>query len=78
MAVPSRWLWLAAAVLVSAPAAAPQASSREIVLQLGKRTISLRDQGKVISSWPVAIGSPATPTPLGRFVVLNKVINPRY
>jgi len=70
---------LATLPLVSAPLwAAPQPSSREIVLQLGRRTISLRDNGKLISSWPVAIGSPGTPTPLGRFVVQNKVINPKY
>jgi len=30
-------------------------SSRKIVLQLDKRTISLREDGKVLGSWPVAI-----------------------
>ncbi len=62
----------------AAPAPAPQASTREIVLQLSKRTISLRENGKVISSWPVAIGDPSTPTPVGRFTVQNKVVNPKY
>lgn len=56
----------------------PQAATREIVLQLGRRTISLRENGKVIGSWPVAIGDPRTPTPLGRFTVQNKVVNPQY
>ena len=82
VALPLATLPLATAPLWAAPGAAsqpaPQPSSREIVLQLGRRTISLRDNGKLISSWPVAIGSPGTPTPLGRFVVQNKVINPRY
>ena len=59
-------------------ASATQASTREIVLQLSKRTISLRENGKVISSWPVAIGNPSTPTPVGRFTVQNKVVNPKY
>lgn len=66
------------AVPDSRPAPAPQGSAREIVLQLSKRTISLRENGKVISSWPVAIGDPRTPTPVGRFTVQNKVINPQY
>lgn len=61
---------------VQAPAA--QGNTREILLQLGKRTISLRDNGKVIGSWPVAIGDPSTPTPVGRFTVQNKVVNPKY
>lgn len=67
----------------TAPAAQPPAtaaltSTREILLELRKRTISLVDNGKVIGSWPVAIGDPATPTPTGRFAVRNKVVNPQY
>jgi len=60
------------------PAVAVQTNTREIVLQLGKRTISLRENGKVLGSWPVAIGDPSTPTPLGTFAVKNKVVNPKY
>ena len=64
---------------VPAPAtSAAQGNTREILLQLGKRTISLRENGKVIGSWPVAIGDPSTPTPLGRFTLQNKVVNPKY
>lgn len=54
------------------------ASTRQIVLELGKRTISLLEGGKVLGSWPVAIGDPSTPTPTGSFSVRNKVINPQY
>ena len=52
--------------------------TKQIVLELGKRTISLVDNGRVVSSWPVAIGDPTTPTPVGTFSVRNKVINPQY
>jgi lipoprotein-anchoring transpeptidase ErfK/SrfK len=48
------------------------------VLELGKRTISLVDAGKVLGRWPVAIGDPSTPTPTGRFNIRNKVVNPQY
>jgi lipoprotein-anchoring transpeptidase ErfK/SrfK len=54
------------------------ASTRQIVLELGRRTISLLEGDKVLGSWPVAIGDPATPTPTGTFSVRNKVINPQY
>jgi lipoprotein-anchoring transpeptidase ErfK/SrfK len=60
------------------PATATVTSTREIVLELGKRTISLRDNGKVLGSWPVAIGDSENPTPTGRFKVRNKVVNPQY
>ncbi len=68
----------AAPVVPAAPATAAQTSTREIVLQLSKRTISLRENGKVLGSWPVAIGDPRTPTPVGQFTVQNKVVNPKY
>lgn len=78
---------------LSAPAASPApgtppqktgapttslASTRQVVLELGRRTISLLEGGKVLGSWPVAIGDPATPTPTGSFSVRNKVVNPQY
>jgi lipoprotein-anchoring transpeptidase ErfK/SrfK len=53
-------------------------SNRQILLELGRRTISLMEDGKVLGSWPVAIGDPATPTPTGTFAVRNKVVNPQY
>jgi lipoprotein-anchoring transpeptidase ErfK/SrfK len=63
----------------AAPAStAAVTSTREIVLELGKRQISLRDNGRVLHTWPVAIGDPSTPTPTGRFTVENKVVNPMY
>jgi lipoprotein-anchoring transpeptidase ErfK/SrfK len=67
--------------LPAAPAATATAaitSNREIVLELGKRTISLIEGGKVLGKWPVAIGDPGTPTPTGRYSIRNKVVNPQY
>jgi lipoprotein-anchoring transpeptidase ErfK/SrfK len=60
------------------PSTAALKSTREIVLELGKRTISLMENGQVLGSWPVAVGDPATPTPTGRFAIRNKVVNPQY
>jgi lipoprotein-anchoring transpeptidase ErfK/SrfK len=59
-------------------AAATATSNRKIVLELGKRTISLWEGSKVLGKWPVAIGDSATPTPKGLFSIRNKVINPQY
>lgn len=51
---------------------------REILLELGKRQISLIEGSQVIGRWPVAIGDPSTPTPVGRFTIENMVVNPVY
>jgi lipoprotein-anchoring transpeptidase ErfK/SrfK len=61
-----------------APATAAVTSNRQILLELGRRTISLVEDGKILGSWPVAIGDSVTPTPTGTFAVRNKVINPQY
>lgn len=53
-------------------------STRRVLLELGRRTISLYEGDKKLGSWPVAIGDPATPTPTGSFKIRNKVINPQY
>lgn len=72
----------AATAPVTAPSALPPAtaaaSNRRIVLELGKRTISLLEGNQVVGSWPVAVGDPATPTPTGTYAILNKVVNPQY
>jgi lipoprotein-anchoring transpeptidase ErfK/SrfK len=64
--------------LPAPPATAAVTSTRQIVLELGKRQISLLEGEKLLGRWPVAIGDPRTPTPVGRFKVENKVINPQY
>jgi lipoprotein-anchoring transpeptidase ErfK/SrfK len=63
---------------MAVPATAAITSNRQILLELGKRQISLVENGKVMGSWPVAIGDPSTPTPTGSFKVTNKVVNPQY
>ena len=68
----------AASPAVQPPATAALTSNREILLELGKRTISLVENGRVLGSWPVAVGEPPTPTPPGRVAVRNKVVNPQY
>jgi lipoprotein-anchoring transpeptidase ErfK/SrfK len=62
----------------ASPSTAAITGTRQILLELGKRQISLLENGKPIRSWPVAIGDPGTPTPTGRFTVENKVVNPQY
>ncbi len=67
----------ASTALVAPPPPEPPVV-REILLELGKRQISLIEGSQVIGRWPVAIGDPSTPTPVGRYTIENMVVNPVY
>ena len=49
-----------------------------VVLDLGRRQISVQRQGQTLGPWPVAIGDPKTPTPSGLFKVEDMMMNPQY
>ena len=55
----------------------PARESR-IVLYLSKLQISLVRGEQQLETWPVAIGDPKTPTPVGEFAILNKKVNLMY
>ena len=46
-----------------------------ITVHLGQRTMELFEDNRLVGSWPVAIGAPATPTPVGRTFVLGQIID---
>ena len=45
---------------------------KEIVIDVGDRTLELRDAGRVVLRTRVAVGAPGMETPLGRFYVVAK------
>ena len=71
---------LASSLLVAAPAwsrsqptqlsmAVSSPVEGRVVLDLGRRQLSVVRQGQTLGPWPVAIGDPSTPTPSGVFKV---------
>ncbi|HHY45825.1 MAG TPA: L,D-transpeptidase family protein [Firmicutes bacterium] len=52
------------------------ADRRTIVISIGERALGLYEGHRLIRKYPVAIGKPDTPTPVGKFRVLEKVLNP--
>jgi hypothetical protein len=44
-----------------------------VTASLSRREVVVRRDGRVVSRFPVAIGSPSTPTPTGRFAVTDKL-----
>jgi lipoprotein-anchoring transpeptidase ErfK/SrfK len=45
-----------------------------VVASLSRREVVVRRAGRVVLRFPVAIGSPSTPTPTGRFAVTDKLL----
>jgi lipoprotein-anchoring transpeptidase ErfK/SrfK len=45
-----------------------------VVASLGRREVVVRRSGRVMQRFRVAIGSPSTPTPTGRFAVTDKLL----
>jgi lipoprotein-anchoring transpeptidase ErfK/SrfK len=59
-------------------AAADAVHSRMIVVSLEDRKLALVEDGKVLKVFPVAVGKPTTPSPVGTFTIKNHVVNPTY
>lgn len=51
-------------------------STTRIIVSLSAKTLSLYREGKFVKTYPVAIGKPTTPSPVGTFTIVNKQINP--
>jgi lipoprotein-anchoring transpeptidase ErfK/SrfK len=60
---------------VKTPAAA---TKRVIVVSLEDHKLALVEDGKVKKIYTVAVGKPSTPSPVGTFTIVRRVMNPRY
>ncbi|MEO1070197.1 MAG: L,D-transpeptidase, partial [Cyanobacteria bacterium J06638_6] len=56
------------------PRAMPKAD--RIVLRLEERRVYVYDDEQMLDSFPVAIGAPDTPTPVGEFEVFQMIVDP--
>ena len=74
-----------AALQMSVPStASPQAPEfakatvRWVLVSLPDRKLALFENGKVVRTYPVAVGKTSTPSPVGSFKIVNRVTNPTY
>jgi len=51
---------------------------RRLLVSLSDRKLALVKNGQVVKIYRVAIGEPATPSPVGEFKIVNRVANPTY
>lgn len=59
-------------------AAAQNQPSRVIVVSLEDRKLALLENGQVEKVYPVAVGKPTTPSPVGTFRIERRAANPTY
>jgi lipoprotein-anchoring transpeptidase ErfK/SrfK len=85
----NRTTWLlvlaAAGSLFPRPAAAADAprspdtpAIRRIVVSIADRKLALIEKEEIVSVYPVAVGAPVSPSPVGTFSIVNRVTNPTY
>ena len=53
-------------------------TARRIVVSLPDRKLALIENEEIVSIYPVAIGAPHSPSPVGTFNVVTRVANPTY
>jgi len=88
----TKQIWMAAIAVILAANAAwagdlqtaqPKAAGttevkREIVVSLEDRKLALVENGQVVKVYPVAVGKPSTPSPVGTFTTERRAANPTY
>lgn len=47
-----------------------------ITISIQSKTLTLYNYGKALKTYPVAVGKPTTPSPIGTFTIINKQVNP--
>jgi lipoprotein-anchoring transpeptidase ErfK/SrfK len=53
-------------------------NSRLIVISIPDRRLALLQDGKLIKTYPIAVGTRWTPSPEGEFTVINHAVDPVY
>ncbi|MGI9104311.1 MAG: L,D-transpeptidase [Terriglobales bacterium] len=71
--------WVAVALLVvTADALAQTRTARQVVVSILDRKLAVIEDGRVLKTFPVAVGAADSPSPEGEFKIVNRVSNPTY
>ena len=52
--------------------------TRRVVVSIPDRKLAVIENNEVVQVFAVAVGAPATPSPVGTFIIVNRVANPTY
>jgi lipoprotein-anchoring transpeptidase ErfK/SrfK len=53
-------------------------ATRRVVVSILDRKLALLENDQVVGIYPVAVGAPVSPSPIGTFSIVNRVSNPTY
>lgn len=53
-------------------------ATRRIVVSIPDRKLALIENDQIVVVYPVAVGAPVSPSPVGTFSIVNRVSNPTY
>src|SRR5256885_3911778 len=56
----------------------PATPTRRVIVSIPDRMLALVENDRVVRVFPVAVGAPASPSPVGTFSIVNRVSNPTY
>ena len=56
----------------------PDRVKRVVLVSIPDRKLAVLEDGEVIASFPIAVGAPASPSPIGEFQIVSRVANPTY
>lgn len=62
----------------SASAAGNQRTRRVVLVSIEDRRLAVLENGRVLAYFPVAVGAPVSPSPIGDFEIVRRVANPTY
>jgi lipoprotein-anchoring transpeptidase ErfK/SrfK len=57
---------------------APERPNRTVLISVADRKLAVIEEGNVIATFPVAVGAATSPSPTGKFQIVNRVENPTY
>jgi lipoprotein-anchoring transpeptidase ErfK/SrfK len=68
----------AASMPAQKPASASDGHTRKIVISISERRLALLEDGRLVKSYPIAVGARVSPSPDGEFAVINHAKDPTY
>jgi len=51
---------------------------RQIIISIADRRLALLEDGKMVKTYPIAVGTQSTPSPDGEFTIINHAVDPVY
>jgi lipoprotein-anchoring transpeptidase ErfK/SrfK len=76
-----RAMLAAAAVLTTVNVLAAEGTptaTRRVVVSIPDRKLALIENDRLVRVYPVAVGAPVSPSPVGTFTIVSRVSNPTY